>query len=629
MAADAGSAGSYPRALIILLRYAAVTAPVPTFGLATLVLLAAAANIAAMIAAVGLIGALGDTDALLRAAVLLAVAVVAGETMTVLADAVAADTGARVEARLRHRLLSVTRPGDQAQPDGIGDVVDGGYSPETVLSCLASIAVRLLTAVAAIALLALFTWWAPLLILVTHLFGRRQTRQLFLTAVTSTIDERRTLARAGYLVDLALTPETAKEWRLFGLHRHVLAELRREWRLLIAVVAPRRARMMRAALSANALVAGSVAVVLIPLALSAGRGDLSVERFVLVVQALLAARGLTSFSGADYAVVNALPALRAAIGAAGSTPSPARTALAHPADPVGRAVPATGVPASGLSGASGPVGAAGLSGASGPVSAAGPSGAVRVEIDDVSFRYVGADRPALDRVRLVLPAGRLTAIVGANGAGKTTLVNLLQGSARPDSGRILIDGTDLAALPAATWSADIALVRQDFVRYPLSVADNVAVGAEVDPAAVEQVLQAAGVADAVAALPAGIDTVLMAGQAAGAQLSGGQWQRIALARALYAARRGARLVLLDEPTASLDPRSELETFRTVLDVLADRTVVLVSHRFAAVRLADHIVVLDEGRVVEAGGHDELLALDGWYAQAYRTQADRYQQMEAR
>ncbi|MFG1779698.1 ATP-binding cassette domain-containing protein [Micromonospora sp. NPDC049051] len=586
-----GAARRHTAELLLLLRYTFAVVPGRAGALLALVLLAAAMTTASMIASVRLIAAAGETGALLVAAVSLGVVVVVGEALTVAASSVAADVGANVEAALRHQMIRAVGPtredGDRPGQAELSAFVNGGYSPETVFISLASISVRLLSAVAAMGLLALFAWWAPLLILVTHLWSRRQNRKMFMIAVSSTIDERSSLARVGYLVDLALTPGTAKEWRLFGLQSFVLAELRREWRVLLGAVRPRRRRMLRSALSSTLLVAAAVATVLVSLAVAAGQGQVTVERFVLLVQALLMARGFTGFGGADYAVINGVPALVTAAAAAADRP----------------AAPAPSTPAGGT----------------GP--AVRPPG---VTIDDVTFSYPGREQPVLDGLSLRIPAGEVTAIVGANGAGKTTLLRLLQAFETPRSGRIRVDGVDLALLDPAEWRTRLAVVRQDFVRYPLSVADNVAVAGTADPRELDRALRAAGAATLVEGLPRGTDTLLAPGQEGGAELSGGQWQRIALARALYAARDGARLVLLDEPTASLDPRSEMEIFQNLLAALRGCTVVLVSHRFAAVRLARHIVVVADGRVVEEGDHHELLAADGWYASAYRLQAQRYE-----
>ncbi|MEV1120307.1 ABC transporter ATP-binding protein [Actinosynnema sp. NPDC049800] len=253
-----------------------------------------------------------------------------------------------------------------------------------------------------------------------------------------------------------------------------------------------------------------------------------------------------------------------------------------------------------------------------------PVGAIRFE--RVCFRYPGQRRAIFDGLNLTIPVGRCTAIVGVNGAGKTTLVKLLARLYEPTSGTITLDGVDLRAFPVDEWRARLSVIFQDFVRYESSVADNVglgAVGSLHDRDAIREVLDAVGLGKAVDRLPLGLDTPLARHLTGGTELSGGQWQRVALARALFALRHGARVVVLDEPTASLDVRAEAGFFEEFAGLAAGATTLLISHRFSTVRHADHIVVLEDGRVAEQGGHAELLALDGRYAELFRLQADRF------
>lgn len=239
----------------------------------------------------------------------------------------------------------------------------------------------------------------------------------------------------------------------------------------------------------------------------------------------------------------------------------------------------------------------------------------------VSFHYPAATRPALSEVSLELRAGQVVALVGENGSGKTTLAKVLTGLYRPDSGEVRWDGEpvrDTAALRAAS-----AVVLQDFLRYRLTAADNVALGrpeAAPEPEAIRAAARLAGAGEFLDRLPRGYDTVLSPEFAGGADLSLGQWQRVALARAFF---RDAPFVVLDEPTASLDPRAEADLFARIRSLFAGRTVLLITHRFSGVRSADHIYVLAAGRVIEHGSHDALMASDGTYAELYRTQAAGY------
>jgi ATP-binding cassette, subfamily B, bacterial len=249
-----------------------------------------------------------------------------------------------------------------------------------------------------------------------------------------------------------------------------------------------------------------------------------------------------------------------------------------------------------------------------------------LRFEGVSFRYPGATTDVLTDVDLTLPAGQSTALVGVNGAGKTTLVTLLARLRDPTGGRITVDGVPLTELPARDWQRQVAVVFQDYTRYPLSMRGNIAfglLGEEPDWEALERAADRAGAAKLIDSLPDGWDTVLSAGYPGGRDLSGGQWQRVALARALYAVERGAQILVLDEPTAQLDVRAEAAFYDRFLELTSGVTTLLISHRFASVRRAHAIAVLSDGRVSEYGNHDELLAADGQYAQMFKLQAARF------
>jgi ABC-type multidrug transport system fused ATPase/permease subunit len=223
----------------------------------------------------------------------------------------------------------------------------------------------------------------------------------------------------------------------------------------------------------------------------------------------------------------------------------------------------------------------------------------------------------LDGLDLTIPSGSSLAIVGQNGAGKTTLAKLLCRLYDPQSGSIEVDGVDIRDLDLVSWRTRLAAVFQDFVRFELPLRDNVA------PAGASEDSIRASLEDAGASTLASLDTVLARGYEGGTDLSGGQWQRVALARALCAVKNGARVVLLDEPTAQLDVRGEAEIFERLLAATRHATTILISHRFSTVRHADQICVLEQGKVVELGSHDELMAKGGRYKTMFDLQAQRF------
>ena len=248
-----------------------------------------------------------------------------------------------------------------------------------------------------------------------------------------------------------------------------------------------------------------------------------------------------------------------------------------------------------------------------------------IRFENVTFSYPGeATHPALDDVTLALPLGRIIALVGENGSGKTTLVKLLAGLYRPDRGRILWDGVDAAGVDRRQLADRIAMVAQNFKRWPFTARVNVAVGRSAAPITEERLAGAvaeAGAQEVIADLPRGLDTLLARSFSGGHELSGGQWQRLGIARAAY--RRG-RILIVDEPTAALDARAELEVFEKIRALAGTgQTVVLITHRLASVRHADLVHVLDQGRLVESGTPDELLASGGVYAELYALQADQF------
>ncbi len=243
--------------------------------------------------------------------------------------------------------------------------------------------------------------------------------------------------------------------------------------------------------------------------------------------------------------------------------------------------------------------------------------------EDVGFQYPGADRWAVRHLDFTLKAGEVLALVGENGAGKTTLVKLLARLYDPDEGRILLDGVDLREYDLDVLRSNIGVIFQDFVRYHMTAAENIAVGrieARDDRARIAAAARRSLADEVIEKLPKSYDQIIGKRFKSGVDLSGGEWQKVAIARAYM---RDAQLLILDEPTAALDARAEFEVFQRFKELSDDKTAVLISHRFSSVRMADRILVLNEGQVEAMGTHEELLSQHGRYAELFELQAAGY------
>jgi ATP-binding cassette subfamily B protein/ATP-binding cassette subfamily C protein len=255
-----------------------------------------------------------------------------------------------------------------------------------------------------------------------------------------------------------------------------------------------------------------------------------------------------------------------------------------------------------------------------PGTADAPPGFSRIVADGVTFSYPGADDPSLHEVSVEIGRGEVVALVGENGSGKTTLAKILAGLYRPQDGTVHWDDVSIADVNGEPLRERIAVIAQDHGNWPLTVRDNILMGRLLDDAQLASATAASGADTVIAELARGYDTLLARQFKDGAELSGGQWQRIAAARGFY---RTAPLLIMDEPTAALDARAEYALFSALRTLAKDRTVLIITHRLASVRHADRVYVLARGRVIESGTHTELLALGGQYAELYTLQASQY------
>lgn len=252
------------------------------------------------------------------------------------------------------------------------------------------------------------------------------------------------------------------------------------------------------------------------------------------------------------------------------------------------------------------------------------TGPVALQVSSLSFEYPSG-ASVLRGVDLTIEAGQSVAIVGRNGAGKTTLVKLICRLYEPAPGTIKVDGREVTDLNRAAWRRRLAVIFQDYVRYPLSAADNVSLGRipSSDVPSLQAAARRAQAAELVDKLPNGWETYLASSHPEGVEVSGGEWQRLSLARALAAVAAGAGLLILDEPTASLDAEAEAEFNERLIEQVRGVTTIVISHRLPTVRKAQRIFVLDDGQVAEAGSHEDLMAREGLYARMFRIQAARY------
>jgi ATP-binding cassette, subfamily B, bacterial len=465
-----------------------------------------------------------------------------------------------------------------------------GQMPADAPMTLALVVSNRASGLLACAVLASWRWWLGLGMLVMWVSIRRPQLALIREQGALYAGSSEALRRAWYLQRLAAAPTVAKESRVFDLGGWLVDRYRTQWLLGMAAPWAVLRRLDRQVLLLSVPVLAAFAIACGYLGLAAYRREIDLGTLAVMLPMLAATTPLGDISWDDVALSWMLQGLPRA--------SQLEEEL-RPTEPdLSGDLPATGQLASG------------------------------VRFEQVRFRYPGADRDVFDGLDLTIQAGRSTALVGINGAGKTTLVKLLARLHDPTGGHVVVDGVNLARLRPADWQRQVAVVFQDFAHYPLTFAENIGFGAPGhldDTDGLEAAAGRAGALDILRSLDHGWDTVLSRGYQGGVDLSGGQWQRIALARALFAVRHGAAILVLDEPTAWLDARGEADFFDRFLEITEGTTTLIISHRFSTVRRADHICVLDGGRVLERGDHESLIAAGNRYAQLFALQAARFEE----
>jgi len=509
-------------------------------------------------------------------------------------QAVSANLGDRAAAWLYDRLTEAC-----VRPSGMGHLEDptltsdltvardfdlGMTGPPLSISMdfIANGMAEMIGGVVSAVILVRYAWWAPIVLAGAWLATHWLLRESAIWRDRNTDEVRSAQRDADYAYRLAVDAPASKELRLFGLAGWTIDRfIARRTRLHGLQYAATRLRE-RPVIWSMLLVVSANVVVFWSLASAAADSRISLAEVVVYVQSAVGV-SMIAFGGFSWALdgaaapVAAVLRLEPAMRSAGALRSGARPTDRTPAR--------------------------------------------EIRLRDVTFAYpstsLAANTPVLAHFDLTIAAGSSLAIVGQNGAGKTTIAKLLCRLYDPQSGAIEVDGIDIREFDLASWRSRVTAVFQDFIRLELPLRDNVAPAGAPDEV-VRAALESAGATNLAA-----LDTVLARGYAGGTDLSGGQWQRIALARALAAVTLGAGVVLLDEPTAQLDVRGEAEIFDRLLAETRHCTTILISHRFSTVRHADRICVLEHGRVVELGTHDELMALAGRYRTMFDLQAQRF------
>jgi ABC-type multidrug transport system fused ATPase/permease subunit len=540
-----------------------------------------------------LVGAVQQGQGLVVPLAVVGVVFVLLQILTPINTAIGANLGDRTAAWLYDRLTEAC-----VRPPGLGHLEDpkltgdltvardfdlGMTGPPLSISVdfIAGGLVELIGGLACTIVLFGFSWWAPIVLAGAWIATHYLLRESAVWRDRNTEEVRAAQRDADYAFRLAVDPAPSKELRVFGLAGWTIDRFVKRRTLLHTLQYEATRLRERPVLWSLLIVLGANVVVFWALASAAADGSLTLARAVIFAQSAVGV-SMIAFGGLNWALdgsaapVTAVMRLESAMAPVGAL---------SPGDRLADKMPAR-----------------------------------EIRFRDVSFAYPNGP-PVLDHLDLTIPAGSSLAIVGQNGAGKTTLAKLLCRLYDAQTGTIEVDGVSLRDLDIESWRSRVTAVFQDFTRFELPLRDNVAPGGAPDDV-IRHALDDAG-----AGRLARLDTVLARGYDDGTDLSGGQWQRVALARALCAVECGARLVLLDEPTAQLDVRGEGEIFERILGATRNCTTILISHRFSTVRHADRICVLEHGRVIELGTHDELMAKGGRYRTMFDLQAQRFNATE--
>jgi ATP-binding cassette subfamily B protein len=507
--------------------------------------------------------------------------------------AVSANLGDRTAAWLYNRLTEAC-----VRPPGIGHLEDASLATDLTVArnfdlgmtgpplsvdmdFIAGSMTTMVSGLASALIVAAYHWWAGAVLAGAWLATHYLLRESGVWYDRNSPEVRAAQRDAEYAYRLAVDPPASKELRLFGLAGWMLERfVLRRTRLHELQYAATRLRERPLAGSILLVIAANLAVFW-SISHAAATHRISLGEAVTFLQSAIGVSAI-AFGGLNWALDGA------------SAPVLAVLRLREAMERIGKL----------------------------PLGNETPNGkpARAIRLRNVTFAYPGG-APVLENFDLTIPAGASLAIVGQNGAGKTTIAKLLCRLYDPQEGSIEIDGVDLRKIDLESWRSRLTAVFQDFIRFELPLRDNVAPNGAPD-GLIYEALEAAGAKNF-----ASLDTVLAKGYADGTELSGGQWQRVALARALVAVKMGAGVVLLDEPTAQLDVRGEAEIFERLLAATRHCTTILISHRFSTVRHADRICVLEHGRVVELGTHEELMALGGRYRTMFDLQAQRFQEAD--